>query len=187
MQKKRKIFERWGLRPQTPVPPAAGGIAPRPPKQPPPLQISGYALGLEVDFPNAKRKYVFAVIYRHPCNNTNAFLEALDDNVQKLHKKRPRVIIMGDINVDLSSNHHSLSQNDYLRTIKSNGFSTLITNPTRVTTTSQTIIDHILINVHDSVLTPGVFSNKLADHYLIFCKVSTSVCHTTKNDDTYTS
>ena len=29
--KKRKIFERWGLRPQTPVPPAAGGFAPKPP------------------------------------------------------------------------------------------------------------------------------------------------------------
>ena len=30
-----QIFERWGLHPQTPVPPAAGGFAPRPPKQPP--------------------------------------------------------------------------------------------------------------------------------------------------------
>ena len=29
-----KIFKRWGLRPQTPVPPAAGGFTPRPPKQP---------------------------------------------------------------------------------------------------------------------------------------------------------
>ena len=31
LQKKCKIFERWGLRPQTPVPPAAGGFAPKPP------------------------------------------------------------------------------------------------------------------------------------------------------------
>ena len=29
--KKNKIFKRWGLRPQTPVPPAAGGFAPKPP------------------------------------------------------------------------------------------------------------------------------------------------------------
>ena len=105
--------------------------------------------------------------------------------MRKQHKKRARVIIMGDIDIDLSLNHHSLSQNDYLNTIKSNGFSSLITNPTRVTTTSQTIIDHILTNVHDSVLTPGVFYYKLADHYPIFCKVSTSVGHTTKNDDSY--
>ena len=31
LQKKCKIFERWGLRPHTPVPPAAGGFAPKPP------------------------------------------------------------------------------------------------------------------------------------------------------------
>ena len=36
LQKNEKIFKRWGLRPQTPVPPAAGGLAP-------PLRISGYA------------------------------------------------------------------------------------------------------------------------------------------------
>ena len=53
--KKCKIFERWGLRSQTPLPPAAGSFAPRPPasgswgprpqtpKHSPPLQISGYA------------------------------------------------------------------------------------------------------------------------------------------------
>ena len=57
LKKKCKIFKRWELRPQTPVPPAAGalppdpqkplaagGSAPRPPKQPPQLQISGYVL-----------------------------------------------------------------------------------------------------------------------------------------------
>ena len=46
LQKKCKIFERWGLRPHTPVPPAAGGFAPKPPdpqNSPPPLRISGYA------------------------------------------------------------------------------------------------------------------------------------------------
>ena len=37
---------------------------------------------------------------------------------------------MGDINIDLSSNHHSISKNDYLNTIKNDGFSSLITNPT---------------------------------------------------------
>ena len=56
LEKSFKIFERWGLRPQAPVPPAAGGLAPRPqltsggwglrpqtPQTAPPLRISGYA------------------------------------------------------------------------------------------------------------------------------------------------
>ena len=58
----------WGLCPQTPSlqqlgasppdphwPPAAGGSAPRPPKQPPPLRISGYAPGyFNYPFPASK-------------------------------------------------------------------------------------------------------------------------------------
>ena len=59
LQNKCKIFERLGLRPQTLVPPAAGGLAPKPPgsggwglrpqtpiglrRLSPPLRISGYA------------------------------------------------------------------------------------------------------------------------------------------------
>ena len=43
------------------------------------------------------------------------------------------------------------------------------------TATSQTTVDHILSNDYDSVLTPGVFSFKLADHYPIFCKISTPI------------
>ena len=39
MKKKCKFFKRWGLRPQTPVPPAAGGFAPSPPQ----LRFSSYA------------------------------------------------------------------------------------------------------------------------------------------------
>ena len=42
LKKKCKIFKRWGLCPQTPVPPAAGVSAPRPPQQPPQLRISSY-------------------------------------------------------------------------------------------------------------------------------------------------
>ena len=51
----------------------------------------------------------------------------------------------------------------------------MITTPTRITATSQTTIHHILANDYDSVLTPGVFSFKLADHYPIFCKISTPI------------
>ena len=59
--------------------------------------------------------------------------------------------------------------------LKSNGFSNLVTKPTRVTATLQTTVGHILFNDYNSVLTPGVFSFKLANHYPIFCKISTPI------------
>ena len=44
LQKKCKIFERWGLRPQTPQASGSWGLRPQIPQTaPPPLRISGYA------------------------------------------------------------------------------------------------------------------------------------------------
>ena len=47
-QKKCNIFERWGLHPQTPVPPAAGGFAPYPqtPKTAPHCEFLATRLGV---------------------------------------------------------------------------------------------------------------------------------------------
>ena len=82
---------------------------------------------------------------------------------------------MRDINIDLNSSEYTSSQSEYLNVLKSNEFSNLITKPTRVTATPQTTIDHNLSNDYDSVLTPGVFSFKLADYYPSFCKISTPI------------
>ena len=95
--------------------------------------------------------------------------------MQRLNNKKIRAVIMGDINIDLNSSEYTSSQSKYLNVLKSNGFSDLITKPTRVTATSRTTIDYILSNNYDSVLTPGVFSFKLADYYPMFCKISTPI------------
>ena len=62
-----------------------------------------------------------------------------------------------------------------LECVKKQWILNLITKPTRVTATSQTTIDHISSNDCDSVLTPGDFSYRLADHYLIYYRISTSI------------
>ena len=53
--------------------------------------------------------------------------------------------------------------------IESNAFSSLINKPTRVATGLGTIIAYFLTNDTESVITPGVFIYKLADHYAIYC------------------
>ena len=71
--------------------------------------------------------------------------------------------------------------------IESNAFSSLITQPTRVTAGSQTIIDHLLTNDAESAITPGVFLYKLADHYAIYCSISSyNSKHTKNRGSTYT-
>ena len=56
-----------------------------------------------------------------------------------------------------------------------------------MTAGSQTIIDHLLTNDTKSVITHGVFCNKLADHYAIYCSISSYNFKRTKNrESTYT-
>ena len=37
--------------------------------------------------------------------------------------------------------------------------------------TTQTIIDHNLTNDNKSIMTPGVLSHKISDHYPIYCTI----------------
>ena len=127
-------------------------------------------LWLKVQFPGQTDRYIIAVIYCHPGSNVNIFLDALDHKLHILNSNRRKVISMGDMNIELNSD--SSRRIEYVNLIKSNVFSSLITQPTRVTADSLTIIDHILTNDNESVITPGVFLYKLADHYAIYCSIT---------------
>ena len=100
-------------------------------------------LWLEVELQRQRSKHIFAVVYRHPCNNKNAFFESMDKKLHTLNRKNTKVLLMGDINIDLSTNITLTS--DYMHLLHSNAFCNLITKPTRVTSTTQTIIDHLTI------------------------------------------
>ena len=125
------------------------------------------------------------MIYRHPWDNTGTFLNFLHENLQILNKKRSKAILMGNINIDLKCD--SSLKPEYLHMIENNAFSSLITQSTRVTAGSLTIIDHLLTSDTESVITPGVFLYKLADHYAIYCSISSyNLKHTKNHESTYT-
>ena len=103
------------------------------------MQIQGCEdLWFDVKISGLLSKYAFAVIYHHPRNSINAFIEALDENMQRLNNKKVQAVVMGDINIDLNSSEYTSSQSEYSNVLKSNGFFNLITKPMRVTATSQT-------------------------------------------------
>ena len=126
------------------------------------------------------------MIYQHPYNHYNAFFEALDQNMQSLNRKGSEVAIFGDINIDLNSDPERYPLSDYFLLLQSNGFVSHITKPTRVTNTSSTIIDHILINDSVSSLSSGVLTYTICDHYPIFCTTNPFFKTSKKNHNMYT-
>ena len=60
------------------------------------LQIQGCEnFWFDVEILGLKSKYVFVVIYRHPRKSINAFIEALDGNMQQLSNKKVKAVVMG--------------------------------------------------------------------------------------------
>jgi endonuclease/exonuclease/phosphatase family metal-dependent hydrolase len=82
--------------------------------------------------------------------------------------------IMGDFNIDLLkfSNHNKT--NDYLENIFSLGHIPLITKPTRVTTHSATLIDHIYTSKLQEKTKSGIVVTDISDHFGIFTVILSS-------------
>ena len=143
-------------------------------------------LWLDVDFSSHNLKYTSAVIYRHPCNNHPTFFEALDEKLQIINNRRSTAMVMGDFNIDLSGDNNRSLLADYLQILQSNAFVSIVNLPTRITPTSQTIIDHIFTNDSVSVITPGIFKYQISDHRPIFCTLTDTKLKTSGIKASYT-
>ena len=130
--------------------------------------------------PNSKAIAV-GTIYRPP--NQSNFLEALNENMNKINSISNEIYILGDFNMNLFWNDSCIfSQKSALnsKSIPSNlksyhefctffGLHQLIKVPTRITCNSATIIDHILASYPERVTQQGIIDVGLSDHQLIFC------------------
>ena len=80
-------------------------------------------------------------------------------------------MITGDLNIDLLNFDQNNKVNNFLNMMSLNGFSSLITLPTRVTEKSATLIDHIFIWTCKP--TSDIFAGNLicdiSDHFANFC------------------
>lgn len=92
-----------------------------------------------------------------------AFRRMLDDY---LDTSPPNTYILGDMNVDVSS--QSLNSRILKSLLLQHNFTQLIKTATRITETSQTLIDLIVTNSPDKQCDSGVISTGIADHELIY-------------------
>ena len=124
---------------------------------------------IQCSFPSTST-LVLGVIYRHPCQAVDSFLECLDMTLSELNNDRKTFVIMGDININLLA--HSQSCTKLLDVLESHATIPVITNPTRVTNSCSNLLDHIYTNITNFTLSPMVLHDCLTDHYPILCHIS---------------
>lgn len=106
------------------------------------------------------------VVYRPPMGHKRNFLQFLDTFFSFVGAKQYSCVILGDINIDLSSNDlHASELKTLLSTYNSENS---IRMPTRITTQSATLLDVCVTNLEPHEFYSGVLSSDLSDHLPLF-------------------
>ena len=118
-------------------------------------------LWVEILLPHTK-PLLIGNCYRAP-QNSNA-TTCLESTLNKISLESD-VILMGDFNYCLIKN----KTNSFTTKLSSNGYSQIIKTPTRVTSTTESLIDHIYTNDINKISQSGVIESGISDHYITFC------------------
>ena len=91
------------------------------------------------------------------CNYLNKLLE-------NISKEQKYIFLLGDFNVNLLNYNEHNQTNEFLDSLASNSFISLILQPTRITSHSNSLIDNIFSNVIDPDIISGNLTTTISDH-----------------------
>lgn len=113
------------------------------------------------------KKAIIGVIYRHPSDNLESFILNLEELLTNLDKEGKTVWLTGDLNINLLNSDHNLTSS-FLEQLFSFSYYPLISKPTRITSHTATLIDHIFTNSLDCSIISGLIPFDISDHFGIF-------------------
>ena len=122
--------------------------------------------------PYKSKPFLLIAWYRPPNDPVTTF-QRVEVVLSYLDSDGKEMILMGDTNCDLSKDSIESPLNSNSRRIQRLyemfSLQQIIKEPTRVTLTTSTLIDHIATSCIGSILEAGVHKITLSDHYIIFC------------------
>nr|XP_047126254.1 uncharacterized protein LOC124807829 [Hydra vulgaris] len=123
---------------------------------------------IEVLLPSEKN-IIVGCIYRHPCMNTSEFfITYIQTLLDKLSLENKNIVLLGDFNINLLKYESCNDASNFLDLMYSSSLFPLITQPTRITPKSKTLIDNIFVNFHTPNTKSGNLSVSLANHLIQF-------------------
>ena len=117
------------------------------------------------------KNLLIGCIYRHHSAIDMFRSEYLDKILLKITKSKKMCALLGDFNIDLINYDAHSGISDFYDHISTHGFRPLILQPTRVTSTSATLIDNIFINDLSCFSKGGNLISAISDHFLQFSQI----------------
>uniref|UniRef100_A0A1Y1LAR2 Reverse transcriptase domain-containing protein n=1 Tax=Photinus pyralis TaxID=7054 RepID=A0A1Y1LAR2_PHOPY len=109
-------------------------------------------------------KLIVVCVYRSPSGNINLFFECLYSLLDSIICLNSDVILCGDFNINLLDN--TTDKNEFVNLLTSYNLKATISTPTRVTSTTATLIDNVFTNLssHNLLNVSNVHAG-LSDHH----------------------
>lgn len=140
---------------------------------------------IEVNLKNYK-PFIIMFIYRPPDSKQN-WIENFEKIADKLDNLLLEYYVLGDTNINYCPKNKYFLNNKWNEFNLKFGLSQLISEPTRVTKNSSTIIDHIYTNCTDYVQDIHVPEYSISDHYPIcFTRITDKIKIKNHNHKTMT-
>lgn len=114
--------------------------------------------------PVKSKSFLVGHVYRPP-NSSIVWNEIFEDCLENVLREEKELYILGDINRDLLNDQIKKVWTDYIEPF---GLSQLVSEATRVTHESSTLIDHIYSNCPENVTSIDVPKIGLSDHFPVF-------------------
>ena len=109
----------------------------------------------------SKERFVAGVVHRHPKQKDTQFLWQLKETLKTLSKENKKVILTGDLNINLLNFDKKHEVNRFLHLLASNWFTLQILGPTRfVEQNKPSLVDNIFIKFSDMHCTCGSIIEK---------------------------
>ena len=126
------------------------------------------AVCLEIIKPQSK-PFIVTTIYRPP--NANAeFFDHLEKLIKQIDDENKEMYILGDLNCNLLGKKtlFNMQTNKLNSLCELYQLSQLINEPTRVTMTTSSLIDHVVTNTPEKISHSGVVHTGISDHSLVY-------------------
>ena len=131
---------------------------------------------LSIEIINKESKnYIISCCYKPPTGDTKMFAAHLHKNFQSGNSEKKNYFLLGDFNLNCLNYHSNSEVKEFYDDVFQYGAIPLINRPTRVTTSSATLIDNILTNTFfDNSLKKGIIKSPISDHFPIFAAINIS-------------
>lgn len=108
-------------------------------------------------------------VYRPPAGDKTEFIDQLNHILHDTSKERyADYILLGDVNIDHTPSKATEITTNLINMTKLHGMTQLITEPTRRTCTTNSILDVIYVK-SSKIMSPLILHTAVSDHYLVGC------------------